>query len=180
MALINRVTRLFTADLHAVLDRIEEPEVLLKQAIREMEEELVSTEQRIKWLQHEDEELQRRIDQIEQSLAEMGEELDVCFASDEEELARNLIRRRLEAQRIVASLAQRRTATEKMLAETQQLLDENRGHLESLRQKADLLTEDTPCDASHRGELGLASGFTVSSDEVEVAFLREKQRRSAS
>ena len=40
MALISRVSRLFTADVHAVLDRIEEPEVLLKQAIREMEDEV--------------------------------------------------------------------------------------------------------------------------------------------
>ena len=30
MALINRVSRLFTADFNAVLDRIEEPELLLK------------------------------------------------------------------------------------------------------------------------------------------------------
>ena len=29
MALINRMSRLFTADVHAVLDRIEEPDVLL-------------------------------------------------------------------------------------------------------------------------------------------------------
>ena len=36
MALINRMSRLFTADIHAVLDRIEEPNVLLKHAIREM------------------------------------------------------------------------------------------------------------------------------------------------
>ncbi len=40
MALITRVSRLFQADFHAVLDRIEEPEVLLRQAVREMEEEL--------------------------------------------------------------------------------------------------------------------------------------------
>ena len=32
MALITRMARLFTADVHAVLDRIEEPEVVLKQA----------------------------------------------------------------------------------------------------------------------------------------------------
>ena len=37
MALINRLSRLFKADFHAVLDQIEEPELLLKQAIREME-----------------------------------------------------------------------------------------------------------------------------------------------
>ena len=38
MALITRFSRLFRADLHAVLDRIEEPDVILRQAVREMEE----------------------------------------------------------------------------------------------------------------------------------------------
>ena len=40
MALIKRVARLFQSDMHAVLDRIEDPESLLKQSIREMEEDL--------------------------------------------------------------------------------------------------------------------------------------------
>ena len=44
MALITRVSRLLRADVHAVLDRLEEPDVLLQQAIRDMEE--VVAEQR--------------------------------------------------------------------------------------------------------------------------------------
>ena len=40
MELINRIARLFKADFHAVLDQIEEPEALLRQAIRDMEDEL--------------------------------------------------------------------------------------------------------------------------------------------
>ena len=53
MALITRVGRLFRADLHAVLDRVEEPEVLLRQAIREMEEELAEERQRLRLARHE-------------------------------------------------------------------------------------------------------------------------------
>ena len=34
MAIVTRLTRLFRADAHAVLDRLEEPEVLLRQAVR--------------------------------------------------------------------------------------------------------------------------------------------------
>jgi phage shock protein A len=71
MALINRVSRLFTADLHAVLDRIEEPDALLRQAIREMEEDLANTEQRIGWLEHERDQLAGRQTEIEQSLADV-------------------------------------------------------------------------------------------------------------
>ena len=40
MALVTRLSRLFRADLNAVLDRLEEPEMLLRQAVREMEEEV--------------------------------------------------------------------------------------------------------------------------------------------
>ena len=40
MALIKRVARLFHSDMHAVLDRLEDPESLMKHSIREMEEDL--------------------------------------------------------------------------------------------------------------------------------------------
>ena len=39
MALVNRLSRLFQADFHAVLDRIEEPDLQLRQAVREMMKE---------------------------------------------------------------------------------------------------------------------------------------------
>ena len=57
MALITRVSRLFQADFHAVLDRIEEPEAILRQAVREMEEELARDEQRSTMLQQEQRQL---------------------------------------------------------------------------------------------------------------------------
>ena len=91
MALITRVSRLFRADLHAVLDRIEEPDVLLRQAVREMEEELARDEQRIKMLTHEHEQLVSRHRDIQQSLEEVEAELDVCFESGKDDLARVLI-----------------------------------------------------------------------------------------
>ena len=60
MVLINRISRLFKADFHAVLDRIEEPEQLLKQAIRDMEDDLANTEQRISLCAHDHEVLSVR------------------------------------------------------------------------------------------------------------------------
>ena len=182
MALITRISRLFTADLHAVLDRIEEPEALLRQAIREMEDELARSEQRIKWLRHECEQLATRQSAVAESLTDLCEELDVCFESDEDDLARTLIKRKLEAQRLAKSLAAKLEAAEKTLTEQQATLEENRGHLESMRQKADLLTEDSQPPSTSYGEDTDRFGmdFPVGDDEVEVAFLREKQRRSQS
>jgi phage shock protein A len=175
MALITRISRLFRADLHAVLDRIEEPDVLLRQAVREMEEDLARDEQRIKLLDHEHGELIARQTGIEQSLAEIGEELDVCFASGKDELARALIRRRLEAQRCLRLLGGKRTALQDTLAGLRARVGENRTQLESMRQKAELLTETgTP---EHAGENWSPPDLSVREEDVEVAFLREQQQR---
>ena len=45
MTLLTRISRLFRADFHALLDSLEEPDVLLRQALREMEEEMLRDEQ---------------------------------------------------------------------------------------------------------------------------------------
>lgn len=177
MALINRVSRLFRADLHAVLDRIEEPDVLLKQAVREMEDELGRDEQRIKVLRHEHAQIVARETDVAHSTSEIEEELDVCFESGKTDLARALIKRKLESQRFRKLLSRKRDGLQAALIGLEARLDENRARLESMRQKAELMTEDSE---SHPVEDNwTVPDITVRDEEVEVAFLREKQKRRA-
>ena len=98
MALVNRVSRLFKADFHAVLDRIEEPDVLLRQAIREMQDDVAEDEQRLQACQLEQRQLQQRESDLQHSLKKIEDELDICFSADKEDLARKLVRRKLEQQ----------------------------------------------------------------------------------
>jgi phage shock protein A len=176
MALITRVSRLFRADLHAVLDRIEEPELLLAQSIREMEEELTRDRQRVGPLQHEQRQLTAREREAEQSLQGLEEELDVCFESAREELARSLIRRRLETQRYRKVLAERRNALEQRLQALQARIEENRERLETMHQQTELLTGDEGAT----NEPWETPDIRIRDEYVEVAFLREKQKRSRS
>ncbi len=178
MALITRISRLFRADMHAVLDRIEEPEVLLRQAVREMEEDITSDEQRIKFLNLEYGQLTGRQDDLGQSLAEIEQQLDVCFDSGKADLARTLIRRKLEAQRFLKFLARKRETLEKTLSGLKARLQENRTRLESMRQKAELLAAEDSVEPSgdHWGE----PDMQVCDEDVEVAFLREQQKRRSS
>jgi len=178
MALINRVSRLFTADFHAVLDRIEEPDVLLRQAVREMEDDLARTGQQIKRLARERDDLTRRRADRERSLGDIEEQLDVCFRSGEEQLARSLIRRKLEAEREARELATRLTINEEELGQRRAAVEENNRRLESMRQKAELLGERA--DDESFDEIAIDRALQVSDEEVEVAFLREQQRRAQS
>jgi phage shock protein A len=183
MALINRISRLFTADFNAVLDHIEEPEQLLKQAIRDMEDDLTATQHRIAVCAHEQEALGVRKLEIEASAGEFKEQLDLCFDSGKDELARGIIRRKLEADSLIKRLDAKFEANHRFLAAQRKAFDENRASLESLRQKAELFVTRAPSDGSSNGldELSrIARELRVGDDEVEIAFLREKAARSAS
>lgn len=175
MALINRMSRLFTADVHAVLDRIEEPAALLKHAIREMEEELARTEQRSRALEHERVTLADRQRKANAMLAELAEQLDVCFRNGNDELARKVIKRRLETERLEQHVDERRTAVDKQFAAQRAAADEQREQLDVMRQKAELLAT-APTGGADFGK----SEFAVGEAEVEVALLRERQKRQPS
>ncbi len=182
MALINRISRLFKADFHAVLDQIEEPEMLLKQAIREMEDDLAETEQRIRVCAHEQEALATRNSEVDKKLAEIDDELDLCFASKKDDLAKGLIKKKLEAERLSKRLSAKDSAADKYLTEQRAMLDENRATLEGLRQKAELFAQRVPADSESEFDdiAWMAQELRVSDDEVEVAYLREKNARSQS
>jgi phage shock protein A len=169
------MSRLFTADVHAVLDRMEEPDALLRQAVREMEEELVRSEQRVKLLEHERDRLSDRDAKVAAALAELEEQVGVAFDSGNEDLARKLVKRKLETARLAKHVSDRRAAVAKSLADAAAILAEQRERLDVMRQKAELLVESAHVAA---GDEWSKSEFVVAEDEVEVAFLREKQRRT--
>ena len=176
MALITRISRLFQADLHAVLDRLEEPDLLLRQAVREMEDDLARDEQGVKALNHQLEQLISRETDIRHSLGEIEDELDVCFQSGKDDLARALIKRKLEALRFQKFLSRKREVQERTLSGLRTRLQENRGRLDSMRQKAELLAEETVSDSFE--DNWSSPDIVVREEDVEVAFLREKQKRS--
>jgi len=184
MALINRISRLFRADFHAVLDQIEEPEALLKQAIRDMEDELAAAEQRIALCAHDQDALSGRRDELQKSIADIDAELDLCFESEKDDLARSIIRKKLEAARLLKRLTAKHAANEQFLSEQRTALDENSATLEGLRQKAELFARRAPVHSDSDSEFDDITWMTremaVGDDEIEIAYLREKSMRSAS
>ena len=184
MALINRISRLFKADFHAVLDHIEEPEALLKQAIRDMEDDLAKTEQRINLCAYDQDALTVRKGELEDAVSEFEVKLDLCFESDKDDLAKTLIRKKLETERLLKRLKTKHGANAKYLAEQETMLEQNNTTLESLRQKAELFAQRTPVHADGSSEFDdiawMAREMSVGDDEVEVAYLREKSLRSVS
>jgi phage shock protein A len=148
-----------------------------------MEDELILAQRRIAACEQEQETLQDRRKELQASAADFDSQLDLCFASGKDDLARGIIRRKLEAQRLLQRLDSRLEANDRFLQRQRQLLEESRATLEGLRQKADLIVADNSADGPTGGpdEISRAGrGWQVGEDEIEVAFLREKAARSRS
>jgi len=174
MALITRLSRLFQADFHAVLDCIEEPDIQLKQAVREMQLALDQDEQRLNLLQHETEQLNKAGIAANEALLAFDEELDICLTAEKEDLARDLIRRKLTSEKQLLSVKQQVGTIAGQMKRLDKQIDEQRQQLTSMKQKLELLVDD-----ENRGVVGdFNHADSIRNEEIEIALLREKQRRA--
>ncbi|MGZ8916554.1 MAG: PspA/IM30 family protein [Methylobacter sp.] len=176
MALITRMARLFKADMHAVLDKIEEPALLLKQSIREMEESIANDERQIRLWEYGQQQMSKKHDQFAESLTDLEEKCALCFKSHKDDLARSFIKRKLETRQAKQRLAEKITAlTEKTTRLTNQFT-EHQAHLTAMKQKAEVFLEENRASSTNWEN----PSVTVRDEDVEVAFLYEKQKWSES
>ena len=175
MALITRLSRLFRADFHAVLDCIEEPDIQLKQAVREMEFELHQEEQRLSLMAHEIGRLKQKAQQLEDKVIAFDEELDICFSANKDELARDLIKRKLEATARLESTNVQSTDLQNSEKALSIQIEEYRSQLEVTKQKLEILI-----DSGSSGQINYGTNTdsaSIRNEDIEIAFLREKQMR---
>ena len=176
MALVTRLSRLFQADFHAVLDRIEEPDLQLRQAVREMQFALDQERQREQLLQHEAQRLDKSLAALEGRLRALDEELDICLAADKDDLARDLVRRKLGAEKQQQATRERRADVQQRGQQLARRIDEQEQQLTSMKQKLELLVK---AEEPHAAD-SFGGSDTIRNEEIEIALLREKQRRAES
>ena len=173
MTLLTRISRLFKADIHGILDSLEEPEMILKQAIRDMQDEIDKATAEISALNQQQERLQQKIQILARHIQEVQQHLQLCFSENNETLAKSVIRKRLQAEYSLKELSRqfKNVCEEKdhKIAET----EERKEKLQAIRDKLALFTEQ--CEFDDNAPLREANN-TVSQDDIELAFLYEKRR----
>ena len=185
MAIANRIRRLFHADVHAVLDIIEEPEAILKQAIREMQEALdLKRRARLAREQRHLASLKASEAYSSEQLAKAQEDVKLCLKEDSEDLARKTVGRKLSLEKHLVVVRQRILAEEKVYAQHKQEIDLQQSQVESIVEKAKLFvpaaTEDSALcvaesilsSAEQGGARSYPGGMRVSEEEIELEWMR--------
>lgn len=186
MTLMTRLARLVRADLNAVLDRLEAPDQVLAQAVREMELALDQGRRRITDLDRALDRLTLRESALAADEAHLADALAEGLTDGREALARPLIRRRLESGRRRAVLQTRHT---ELVGERDRLAEQvvaRAARLADLRAQAALYGDggDRPA-ADHATDEGWTDVWSgpdpsVSDAEVELELLRLRRQGAGS
>lgn len=173
--LLRRLSQLFHADVHAILDQIEDPQALLKQSVREMEVALIANRHKWKQEQSEYERVCQQLNLLESDYAKLDDELDLCLDADNEALAKSLVRRKLYTEKLIKSLGVQCAQRKKALSSEEQLLVVQQASYDCLRQKAEAF-----CDPNDHGSNSDIGREIITSDDVDIALLKAKSLREAS
>lgn len=174
MTLLTRVGRLLRADLNAVLDGLEEPAALLRQAVRDMQAALDDEQREAARLRDEGQRLAQAAQDCRARLVTLDEELTLCLAQGEEMLARDVVRRQLATARHEVQLSDSLKSLDAAAQRLAARIAEHAGRLDALRAEASL--HDTLDAASDHGASSVSA--SISAAEIDVALLRERQRRA--
>ena len=178
MTILTRILRLFKADIHGVMDQLEDKELLIRQYLREMENSLQNKEVQ---LQQIDEKIRHNestsathhleIEKIERDLL-------LALRKDKDDIAKMLIRRQRTRHMHCEQLQQQRQDLQKGKEQLSSLLGEQRLRYASLKAKA-----NTFCNPSRQEDFNQPesifsepdSGIAINEEEIELEFIRRKE-----
>lgn len=137
MGIMSRMFRLCKADVHGVMDQLEDKGLLLKQYLREMETSLGYKEQQVNALTQRSDRLKRQVANHSEEMQKLEQNLTLALKKQKDDIARILIRRR---QALETASGQLKEQVETIAQEKTQLLETLASqHLqyETLKAKAD-------------------------------------------
>ena len=93
MGILNRLVRMCKADIHGVMDQLEDKALILKQSLREMENELDQKEHRLNKMLTSREQAQNEIEAYQAESRKLEQDVTSALEKEKDDIARLLIRK---------------------------------------------------------------------------------------
>ena len=135
MNALNRFTDIINANLHALLDKAEQPEKMLRLLVQQMEDSLA--ELRTLAAEHiaARKQLQRQLQQLDASVMDWQQKAERALAHGKEDLARAALAERLAAETKRSSVQQEETQSQSRLADIEGDISRLQSKLNEARQR---------------------------------------------
>jgi len=179
MGVFSRMFRLCKADLHGVMDQLEDKSLVLKQYLREMEESLKHKEARLEQINGSCRQIRRDLVQRNSEGQKLEQDLDLAVGKEKDEIARMLIRKRRTLQGGCEQLQHQLevlTEEKEKIAET---LAQQRLQYDQLKVKAAAFCRQAEQRRFEEPPAGMDAAFswpTPSEEEIELELLQRKEK----
>lgn len=177
MTIMNRFFRLCRADIHGVMDQIEDKELLLKQVMRDMESLIEQKKAGLKKQTLSREQACQTHEHYMVELNQMEEDVTAAISKEKEDIARMLIKKRKRIENHAKAIKRHLDVLNKDIAERRETLNEQQMEYDKLKLKtAGFYCDKPPHDSSM--DLGRISGQTFemepTDEEIELELFRRK------
>jgi phage shock protein A len=178
MGVFTRMLRLCKADLHGVMDQLEDKNLLIRQHLREMRENLKSKEARLEQISAACRRIQHDLEQHNRQIQKIDPDLDLAVRKGKDEVARMLIRKRLTLQGGSRHLQHQLEILDEEKIRTAQLLEEQRLQYEQLKLKAASFCRKAEQRRVEPASACMDTAFSwqpPGDDEIEIELLQLKE-----
>lgn len=176
MGLFRRISDIISANLGELAEQYEDPEKMLKQAIREMEQSIEQATQETAKTIASEKRLSKELTKNEQEATRWQERARQAVDSGDDELARKALNRKLEHQKLATALRDQLTAVTEASTTLRHQLDGMKAKLaEAKRNLATLTARKRAADV--RKKAATVSDEDFSSDLNDEAFRKFERMR---
>jgi phage shock protein A len=178
MGIMTRFVRLCKADIHGVMDQIEDQGLLLKQHLRDMQAELDTKQSRLAGMLASREETERERERRSREVQTLEQDLAPAIAKEKDDIARTLIRKLKPLAHHGEELRRHIQSLDKDIAQLRTALEEQRLLHEQLRLKAAehlRRTERRQWGEAMAATIPHSLGAEPAEAEVELELLRRKE-----
>jgi phage shock protein A len=178
MGIMTRFARLCKADIHGVMDQLEDKGLLLKQHLRDMQEELDRKDARLAGVLASRNETEREREQRSREVQALEQDLTLAIAKEKDDIARTLIRKLKPLAHHRDELGRHLQALDRDIAQFRTALDEQRLLHEQLRLKAAehlRRTERQQWEETIAGTIPRGLCADPAEAEVELELMRRKE-----
>ena len=179
MGMMTRMLRLFKADLHGVMDQLENQQLLMRQYVREMQTALRKKEDKCARLLSTLTQLEAVYRHLLEECDKLEMDLSLAIDRQKDDIARSLIRKQLANERKAQQMERRLANLRREHAALTAEIDTQRNQYEQLKAEVDGLCArmdenavETECPSTP------FDGWKAPTDEeIELALMRRKEAR---
>ena len=178
MGILTRIIRLCKADIHGVMDQMEDQGLLLRQHLRDMEKALSLKEARLKNMAASRHQAQQEYEKYKRECEKVEQDLTISIEKDRDDIARLLIRKLKPIAGHKDELGHHIETLDREIAQLQDCIDKQRLQYEQFRLKSSEYCHKTEQQEWRKSMSAILPEITsqdLCDEEIELELLQRKE-----